>query len=282
MAEARETSVVIPAFNEAEGIANTIHGLKSQGFAEILVVDDGSTDATVARAEEAGARVVRHPYNKGNGAAVKSGIREAKSPVILLMDADTQHDPAEAAKIIGPIGAYDMVIGARSLSHQSLLRATGNAVFRSLASWLTGRPIPDLTSGYRAAKRTALLEILHLLPNGFSYPTTSCLALMKSGQSVLFVPITARARVGTSKIRPLQDGFRFILIIFKIVTLYAPLRVFAPISIASIITGIAYGIWNVMKFDKIPMGSALLIQLGVVVFLFGLISEQIASMQDRR
>jgi glycosyltransferase involved in cell wall biosynthesis len=282
VADPRETTVVIPAFNEANGIVDTIQGLKPQGFAEILVIDDGSTDETAERAEAAGARVVRHPYNKGNGAAVKTGIREAASKVILLMDADTQHDPAEAGKLIGPIGTYDMVIGARSLGDQSLIRATGNAVFRSLASWLTGRPIPDLTSGYRAAKRQALLEVLHLLPNGFSYPTTSCLALMKSGQSVLFVPITARGRVGASKIRPLQDGFRFILIIFKIVTLYAPLRVFAPVAGASFVTGLAYGIWNVVKFDKIPMGSALLIQLGVVVFLFGLISEQIASMQDRR
>ncbi len=282
MAEPRETTVVIPAFNEANGIAATVQGLKPQGFAEILVVDDGSTDGTAAAAEAAGARVVRHPYNKGNGAAVKTGIREAASPVVLLMDADTQHDPAEAGKIIGPIGTYDLVIGARLLSDQSALRALGNAVFRALASWLTGRPIPDLTSGYRAARRPALLEILHLLPNGFSYPTTSCLAMMKSGQSVLFVPISARPRVGTSKIRPFRDGFRFILIIFKIVTLYAPLRVFAPIAAVSFFTGVAYGIWNVVKFEKIAMGSALLIQLGVVVFLFGLISEQIASMQDRR
>nr|MBP9947549.1 glycosyltransferase family 2 protein [Vicinamibacteria bacterium] len=280
MAEPRETTVVIPAFNEANGIAATIEGLKSQGFAEILVIDDGSTDGTAERAAAAGARVVRHPYNKGNGAAVKTGIREARSEVILLMDADTQHDPAEAGKLIGPVGDYDMVIGARSLGDQSLLRATGNAFFRALASWLTGRPIPDLTSGYRAARRQSLVDVIHLLPNGFSYPTTSCLALMKSGQSVLFVPIIARPRIGTSKIRPLQDGFRFILIIFKIVTLYAPLRVFAPIAFLSFFTGVFYGTWNVVKFDKIPMGSALLIQLGVVVFLFGLISEQIASMQD--
>jgi len=282
VAEPRDTTVVIPAFNEGKGIAATVSGLVPQGFAEILVVDDGSTDDTAAVAEAAGARVVRHPYNKGNGAAVKTGIRESASKVLLLLDADTQHDPAEAGKLIGPIGTYDLVIGARALGDQSVIRATGNAVFRALASWLTDRPIPDLTSGYRAAKREALLDIIHLLPNGFSYPTTSCLSLMKSGHSVLFVPISARPRVGTSKIRPLQDGFRFILIIFKIVTLYAPLRVFAPIAFASFFTGLGYGIWNVLKFEKIPMGSALLIQLGVVVFLFGLISEQIASMQDRR
>ena len=282
VAEVRDTAVVIPAFNEADGIVATIEGLKTQGFAEIVVIDDGSTDETASRAERAGARVVRHPYNKGNGAAVKTGIREVSAKVVLLIDADTQHDPAEASKLVEPIGPYEMVIGARSLGDQSLVRAAGNAIFRVLASWLTGRPIPDLTSGYRAAKREALVDVLHLLPNGFSYPTTSCLALMKSGQSVLFVPISARARVGASKIRPLQDGFRFILIIFKIVTLYAPLRVFAPIAAAALGVGMAYGIWNILNFGKIPIGSALLIQLGVVVFLFGLISEQIASMQDRR
>lgn len=282
MAEVRDTTVIIPAFNEADGIAETIQGLRTQGFAEILVVDDGSTDETAARAEVAGARVVRHPYNKGNGAAVKTGIREAGSATVLLMDADTQHDPAEAVRLVEPVGTYDMVIGARLLGDQPVVRAMGNAVFRSLASWLTGRPIPDLTSGYRAARREALLEVMHLLPNGFSYPTTSCLALMKSGRNVLFVPITARSRVGTSKIRPLKDGLRFILIIFKIVTLYAPIRVFAPIAGTSFLIGVAYGIWNVVKFQKIPIGSALLIQLGVVVFLFGLIAEQIASTQDRR
>ena len=282
MAEARETTVVIPAFNEAEGVEATIDGLMSQGFAEIVVVDDGSTDETARRAEARGARVVRHPYNKGNGAAVKTGIREARFKVILLMDADTQHNPAEAMKLVEPIGAYDMVIGARSLRDQSVLRAAGNAVFKGLASWLTGRPIPDLTSGFRAATRQSLLDVIHLLPNGFSYPTTSCLALMKSGRSVAFIPISARARVGRSKIKPLQDGFRFILIIFKIVTLYAPLRVFAPIAAGSFFGGVVYGVWNVLRFGKIPMGSALLIQLGVVVFLFGLISEQIASIQDRR
>jgi glycosyltransferase involved in cell wall biosynthesis len=282
VAEVHDTAVVIPAFNEADGIVATIEGLKTQGFAEIVVIDDGSTDETASRAERAGARVVRHPYNKGNGAAVKTGIREVSAKVVLLIDADTQHDPAEASKLVEPIGPYEMVIGARSLGDQSLVRAAGNAIFRVLASWLTGRPIPDLTSGYRAAKREALVDVLHLLPNGFSYPTTSCLALMKSGQSVLFVPISARARVGASKIRPLQDGFRFILIIFKIVTLYAPLRVFVPIAAAALGAGMAYGIWNILNFGKIPIGSALLIQLGVVVFLFGLISEQIASMQDRR
>lgn len=282
MAEAKDTSIVIPAFNEEDAIEAVVSRLAGCGFREVLVIDDGSCDATPERAEKAGARVVRHPYNKGNGAAVKTGIREAKGEVVLLIDADGQHDPEEAPALFGPIGVYDMVIGARRARDQGLVRALGNAVFGLLASWLTSRPIPDLTSGYRAARRDRLLEVLHLLPNGFSYPTTSCLAFLKAGWSVSFVPIQARPRVGKSKIRVLQDGVRFLLIILKIVTLYSPLRVFFPIAAASLLTGAAYGAWNVWHFGKIPMGAALLIQLAVVVFLFGLISEQIAAGQDRR
>ena len=282
MAEARDVSVVIPAFNEEAGIGAVIAGVKAAGpFREVVVVDDASTNQTAERAAAAGARVVRHPYNKGNGAAVKTGLREARGDVVLLMDADGQHDPAEIGRIIEPIGIHDLVIGARSSKDQSATRALGNAVFNALASWLTGRPIPDLTSGFRAARRDRLLEILHLLPNGFSYPTTSCLALMKAGHNVTFVPVSARPRVGTSKIRVVRDGVRFVLIILKIVTLYSPLKVFFPISAVSFLLGLLYGIWNVYFHGKIPMGSALLIQLAVVVFLFGLISEQIAAGQDR-
>jgi glycosyltransferase involved in cell wall biosynthesis len=283
VAEAREVSVVIPAFNEEAGIAAVVKDvLARHPWHEVLVVDDGSNDETAARAASAGARVIRHPYNKGNGAAVKTGIREATGTVVLLMDADGQHDPDDAAGLIGPVGVHDMVIGARSSRDQTWTRALGNAVFKSVASWLTGRPIPDLTSGYRAARRDRLLEILHLLPNGFSYPTTSCLAFLKAGLNVAFVPITARRRLGTSKIRLFQDGTLFLLIILKIVTLYSPLKIFFPVSAVSLLLGAAYGVWNVLVVGKIPMGSALLIQLAVVVFLFGLISEQIASTQDRK
>jgi hypothetical protein len=197
------------------------------------------------------------------------------------MDADGQHDAEDMARLVAGVGVHDMVIGARSSKDQSFTRALGNTVFRLLASWLTGRPIPDLTSGFRAARRDRLVEILHLLPNGFSYPTTSCLALMKAGHNVIFVPVAAHPRVGTSKIRVVRDGVRFVLIILKIVTLYSPLKVFFPIAAVSFLLGILYGVWNVAVHGKIPMGSALLIQLAVVVFLFGLISEQIASGQDR-
>ena len=282
MADPGETTVVIPAYNEQDAIADVVSRVRGRGaWQEVLVVDDGSTDQTAERAQQAGARVVRHPYNKGNGAAVKTGIREARGAVVLLMDADGQHDPEDMARLVAAVGVHDMVIGARSAQDQAFTRALGNAVFRTLASWLTGRPIPDLTSGFRAARRDRLAEILHLLPNGFSYPTTSCLALMKAGYNVGFLPVSARARIGTSKIRPLRDGVRFLLIILKIVTLYSPLKVFFPISAVAFVLGVVYGIWNVAVHGKIPMGSALLIQLAVVVFLFGLISEQIASGHDR-
>lgn len=283
MAEAREVSVVIPAYQEEAGIEAVVRALLAAApWGEVLVVDDGSSDQTAPRAEAAGARVVRHPYNKGNGAAVKTGLREARFPVVLLMDADGQHDPAEAHKIVEPIGTYDMVIGARAAADQHLVRALGNAVFQGLASWLTERLIPDLTSGFRAVRRDRMLEILHLLPNGFSYPTTSCLAFLKAGHNVLFVPIKARVRVGQSKIRLLRDGVRFLLIIFKVITLYSPLRVFFPVAASAFTLGAGYGVWNVARFGKIPMGSALLIQLAVVVFLFGLIAEQIAAHNERR
>ena len=283
MVDLADVSVVIPAFNEEHGIGAVVERLRARhAFGELIVVDDGSSDATAARAEAAGARVLRHPYNKGNGAAVKTGIRAARGDVVLLMDADGQHDPDEALRLLEPLETHDMVIGARAAGDQGATRALGNAIFKALASWLTGRPIPDLTSGFRAARRERLLEILHLLPNGFSYPTTSCLALMKAGHSVGFVPIKAGRRVGRSKIRVLRDGVKFLLIILKIVTLYSPLKVFFPISLAAFVLGVAYGVQNVVAHGKIPMGAALLIQLAVVVFLFGLISEQIASDQDRQ
>jgi glycosyltransferase involved in cell wall biosynthesis len=279
----RSVSVVMPAFNEQEAIGRVVAGVtRVKDITEVLVVDDGSTDETAARAALAGARVIRHPYNKGNGAAVKTGIREAKGDLILLMDADGQHDPEEIGRLLEPMAVHDMVIGARSARDQTFVRALGNACFRALASWLTGRPIPDLTSGFRAARREQLLSILHLLPNGFSYPTTSCLAFLKAGLSVTFVPVHAHRRVGSSKIRVVRDGVRFLLIILKIVTLYSPLKIFLPIACASFVLGSVYGVWNVVVDGKIPMGAALLIQLAVIVFLVGLVSEQIAAAADRK
>src|SRR6516225_10482107 len=208
---AAQTSVVIPAFNEAVSIAGVVHDLSSAAaWQEILVVDDGSTDETGVRAAAAGARVIRHPYNKGNGAAVKTGIRQATGIFILITDGDGQHRPADATRLVAHLGAYDLVVGARSgQTHASLARRLGNATLNRIASYLTEQPIPDLTSGFRAARREYLLEFIHLLPNGFSTPTTTTLAFMRAGYSVWFEPIEAASRQGESKIRLGADGVQF-------------------------------------------------------------------------
>jgi glycosyltransferase involved in cell wall biosynthesis len=281
VASPEQTSVVIPAFNEADVIGDVVAALaRSAAWHEILVVDDGSTDRTSAAAEAAGARVVRHPYNKGNGASVKSGIREATGDYILIIDADGQHPPEDAARLVSRLGEYDLVVGARAHSTQATLaRRLGNHLLNGLATYLTGRPIPDLTSGFRAARRRHLREFLHLLPNRFSTPTTTTLAFVKAGYNVAFEPIDARARVGSSKIRLLSDGAKFFLIALKVVTLFSPLRVFLPISLASFVVGLGYALWTVATQSHVTNSSVLLIVLGVIVFLIGLVSEQIAALR---
>jgi glycosyltransferase involved in cell wall biosynthesis len=281
VASPEQTSVVIPAFNEAAVIGDVVAALaRSAAWHEILVVDDGSADRTSAAAEAAGARVIRHPYNKGNGASVKSGIREATGEYVLIIDADGQHPPEDAARLVYRLGEYDLVVGARAHSTQAnLARRLGNHLLNGLATYLTGRPIPDLTSGFRAARRTHLREFLHLLPAGFSTPTTTTLAFVKAGYNVDFVPVEARARVGSSKIRLLSDGAKFFLIVLKVVTLFSPLRVFLPISVASLVVGLGYAIWTIATQSHVTNSSVLLIMLGVIVFLMGLVSEQIAALR---
>lgn len=281
MASPEQTSVVIPAFNEADGIADVVSGLRrSAAWHEILVVDDGSTDATSAAAQAAGARVVRHPYNKGNGASVKSGIREATGEYVLIIDADGQHQPADATRLVSRLGDYDLVIGARAHATQATVaRRLGNHLLNGLASYLTGRPIPDLTSGFRAARRQHLHEFIHLLPNGFSAPTTTTLAFIKAGYNVVFEPVEARLRVGQSKIRLLRDGAKFSLIVLKVVTIFSPLRVFLPVSLASFAVGLGYAMWTIATQSHVTNSSVLLIMLGVIVFLMGLVSEQIAALR---
>lgn len=281
MASPTDTSVIIPAFNEAPVIAQVIAGLASAAaWREIIVVDDGSGDGTAEAARAAGARVVRHPYNKGNGASVKSGIREARGEFILVIDADGQHPPSEAVRLVSRLGEYDLVIGARAGSTQANpLRRAGNAALNRVAAYMTGRSIPDLTSGFRAARRAHLLEFLHLLPNRFSTPTTTTLAFVKAGYNVAFEPIEARRRVGRSKIRLLRDGSKFFLIILKVITLFSPLRIFLPISAASFAVGAGYAAWTVATQRHVTNSSVLLIMLAVIVFLVGLVSEQIAALR---
>jgi glycosyltransferase involved in cell wall biosynthesis len=284
VASPEDTSVVIPAYNEAEVIADVVSGLRrSADWHEILVVDDGSHDQTSAAAAAAGARVIRHPYNKGNGASVKSGVRAASGDWVLIIDADGQHPPADAARLVSRLGEYDLVVGARARATQATwARRLGNSALNGLASYLTGRPIPDLTSGFRAARRTQLREFLHLLPNGFSTPTTTTLSFVKAGYNVAFEPVEARQRVGTSKIRLLSDGARFFLIVLKVVTLFSPLRVFLPVSLASFALGVGYAAWTVATQAHVTNSSVLLIMLGVIVFLIGLVSEQVAALRFER
>jgi glycosyltransferase involved in cell wall biosynthesis len=281
VASPEQTSVVIPAYHEADVIADVVSGLRRAAtWHEILVVDDGSGDGTAAAAEGAGARVIRHPYNKGNGASVKSGIRAATGEFVLIIDADGQHPPDDATRVVSRLGEYDLVVAARAHSTQATLgRRIGNRLLNALASYLTGRQIPDLTSGFRAARRAHLREFLHLLPNRFSTPTTTTLAFVKAGYSVHFEPIEARQRTGHSKIRLARDGAKFFLIVLKVVTLFSPLRVFLPISAVSCVLGAGYAAWTVATQSHVTNSSVLLIMLGVIVFLMGLVSEQIAALR---
>ena len=278
---AEQISVVIPAFNEEAAIGLLIAELLTVArWREVLVVDDGSTDDTARQARTAGARVVSHPYNKGNGAAVKTGIRETSGACILIIDADGQHRPTDAARLVTHLGAYDLVVGARSPASQaSWARRAGNASLNAIAGYLAGRPIPDLTSGFRAAKRECLLDFVHLLPNGFSTPTTTTLAFMKAGYSVHFEPIEAARRQGESKIELGSDGVGFFLILLKIITIFSPLRIFLPVSAAAFMAGAAYAMWTIATQSHVTNSSVLLILLSVVIFLVGLVSEQISSLR---
>jgi glycosyltransferase involved in cell wall biosynthesis len=281
VAEPSAVSIVVPAFNEEPAVGALVAALRAGGaWHEIIVVDDGSSDATSARAREAGATVVRHPYNKGNGAAVKTGIRRATGEFVLIVDGDGQHQAADAARLVSRLGEFDLVIGARSTNTQATnARLLGNAALNWLASYLTGRKVPDLTSGFRGARRSQLREFLHLLPNGFSTPTTTTLAFIKAGYNVHFEPIEAAARVGQSKIRLARDGVKFLLIAMKIVTLFSPFRVFLPISLASFLLGAGYAGWTIVTQSHVTNSSVLLIMLAVIVFLVGLVSEQIAALR---
>jgi glycosyltransferase involved in cell wall biosynthesis len=277
-------SVIVPAFNESHSIEGLVSGLRRAGsWHEILVVDDGSTDDTGSRAAQAGARVIRHPYNKGNGAAVKTGIRQATGGAVLILDGDGQHRPSDAVRLIDGLREYDLVVGARSSSTQANgARRIGNALLNAIASYLAERRIPDLTSGFRAARREQLLEFLHLLPNGFSTPTTTTLAFLRAGYSVHFEPIDAGVRQGHSKIRLGADGLQFFVILLKVITIFSPMRIFLPLSAASFALGGLYAVWTIATQSHVTNSSVLLILLSVIIFLVGLVSEQISSLRFER
>lgn len=278
-------SIVIPAKDEEQGLAMTLPKLRAEyPEAEVIVVNDGSTDRTVDVCLENGVKVVTHPYSKGNGAAIKSGARAARGDYIVFMDGDGQHDPADIERLLYKLEeGYDMVVGARGgRDHQaSLARWSANSLYNWLASWMVNRNIEDLTSGFRVVNRKKFLGFLYLLPNGFSYPTTSTMAFFRAGYSVGFVPINVSQRLGKSHINLLRDGVRFFLIIFKIGTLYSPLKVYFPMAVLVsglgilnyIVTTISSGGW---RFTNM---STLLILTGMIMFMIGLLAEQLTNLQ---
>ncbi|MCD9124375.1 glycosyltransferase family 2 protein [Luteimonas fraxinea] len=279
-----QISVVLPAKNEAEGLRRTLPALITMfPDAEVIVSDDGSTDATAAVAREAGARVVSAPYSMGNGAAIKRGARAATGEVIVFMDADGQHDPAYISALLAPLGAgFDMVVGARDASGQaSRGRSLANGFYNRVASWMTGHVIADLTSGFRAVRAEKFREFIHLLPNGFSYPTTSTMAFFRSAYPVAYVRVPVAKRLGKSHIKPLRDGVRFLLIIFKIATSYSPLKIFAPVSLTFFLMGLSYYGFTFATEGRFTNMSALLLSAAVIVFLIGLVSEQITALTYR-
>ena len=283
---ASELSIVIPARNEAKGLARLLPDLcKLFPEAEIIVSDDGSIDDTVDVAQKYGAHVVRRPYGTGNGAAIKAGARKATRDWIVFMDGDDQHRAQDIARLLSRVDeGYEMVVGARGSKGQaSRHRGLANAFYNRLASWMVGHPVKDLTSGFRVVRRKRFLEFLHLLPNGFSYPTTSTMAFFRAGYAVAYETIDVKPRlVGTtSHIRLWRDGTRFLLIIFKIGTLYSPLKLFAPISLAFFLIGLGYYAYTFFTQHRFTNMSVLLFSAAVIIFLIGLISEQITALMYR-
>lgn len=279
--ENRSFSVVIPARNEAQGLRRLLPSLMAAlPGAEVIVVDDGSTDDTCAVCASFSVPVVSHPYPMGNGAAVKSGARVATGEVLVFMDGDGQHKAEDISALLDMFNeGYDMVVGARVAgSHAGMHRAVANDVFSRLASWMVGHRVADLTSGFRVVKADKFRKFLYLLPNGFSYPTSITMSFFRAGFAVAYMPIHTPLRVGKSHIRPLRDGMRFLLIIFKIGALYSPLKLFLPISLSFFFTGLGYYLYTYFTVHRFTNMSALLFTTSVLIFLIGVVSEQITML----
>lgn len=274
-------SIILPARNEEMVVAELVGKITTlYPDAEVILVDDASNDRTAKYATDAGAMVVSHCYQKGNGAGIKTGARVANGDVLIFMDADGQHDPAHISKLLDAIDSgADMVVGARDGESQaSVARGVANRIYNFLASYVTEQKVLDLTSGFRAVNAAKFKEILYLLPNGFSYPTTSTMAFFRAGYTVLYIPIKVGGRVGKSHIKPWRDGIRFLLIIFKIATLYSPLKLFIPVSLLMFFLASAWYAHTLVEFGRFTNMSALLYTGSVIVFMMGLISEQITAL----
>ena len=279
-----KVTILLPAYNEEQSIGETIKQIKELNpEVEILVVDDGSTDNTRQQAIDAGANVMKHPHNIGNGAAIKTGLRYASGDWILMMDADGQHDPADISRLLEHKEDFDMVVGARSKgSKTSLHRNLANFCYNWLATYVTKFKVEDLTSGFRLVRNDRVRKFIYLLPNTFSYPTTLTMAYLRSGLNIKYVPIKTKARKGKSKIKLFQDGVRFFLIITRIATLFSPFRVFLPVSFMFFLTGLAYYLYTYITTHRFTNMSALLFSTSVIVFMMGLVSEQISQMRYDR
>ena len=274
-------SIIVPAKNEALNLERLLPTLRAaQPDAEIIVVDDGSSDNTVALCAAAGVRCISHPYSMGNGAAIKTGARQAKHDVLMFMDADGQHDPGAIQALLDKLDeGYEMAVGARTgASHASLHRRIANSVYNQLASYMAGQKVLDLTSGFRAARRRHFLRFLYLLPNGFSYPTTSTMAFFRSGLPIAYVPICAGRRGGRSHIRLLEDGLRFFMIILKVGALFSPMRLFLPVSALIFATGMLYYLYTFVTFHRFTNMSALLITTSVSTFMIGIVAELVSAL----
>ena len=278
-------SVIIPAFNEAENLGHVVQQIAaSHPDVEIIVVNDGSTDETASVANDSGAIVYSHPYNIGNGAAIKNGIRIASGEILVFMDGDGQHDPGEISALLSHFPNYDMVVGARGKGyHSSWSRALGNKIYNWFASYVAKFQVMDLTSGFRAIKADIARNLLYLLPNTYSYPTTMTLGVLRSGRSLKYIPINAGVRIkGKSKVKLFRDGVRFFMIIIKICALYSPLRIFLPVSALLFLTGLGYYLYTYIVWGRFTNMSALLFTTSIIVFMMGLVSEQICQMRFER
>jgi glycosyltransferase involved in cell wall biosynthesis len=274
-------SIILPAKNEAAGLRRVLPQLREKfSGAEVIVVDDGSTDDTVSVSQAMGAVVVSHPKSLGNGAAIKSGARAATGSILVFMDSDGQHKPEDIPVLLARLAdGFDMVVGARSRGSQAgAHRAAANGMYNVLATWMVGQTVEDLTSGFRAVYADKFRQFLYLLPNGFSYPTTITMSFFRAGYSVSYLPIEAPPRIGRSHIRIVRDGMRFFLIIFKIGTLFSPLKLFVPISAAFFFTGLGYYLYTYLAFHRFTNMSALLFITSIQIFLMGLVSEQISAL----
>jgi len=251
-------SIILPARKETQGLRRLLPALReAYPEAEILIVDDGSTDATASLSAELGVRVISHPYNKGNGAAIKTGARHANGDTLVFMDSDGQHQAEDIRSLLQRLDeGYDMAVGARNWSSQANLgRGVANKLFNYLASWMVGHEVPDLTSGFRAVSADKFRDYLHMLPNGFSYPTTITMAFFRAGHSVCYVPVNVQQRTGNSHISPLRDGLRFLLIIFRVGTLYSPLKLFVPISMFFFLLGTSYYLYTFIAEHRIALAE---------------------------